>query len=170
MSRLRYIDPQSSQTLREGVLEARVAEGAEDAVGNVSSDLVQDIHAHDAIHVLFGCSTDLRGEILAHVWTVFGTTMTMADMHRVNRHADHRQALKEIGYRRLLRTWATTLPLIVITVVSAWRMRRRWVADDFEQHLDQSLETLRAEYGIRLTRHRAGAVGRGGAWLRRAQG
>ena len=35
-----------------------------------ASDLIKQ---HDAIHVVFGCTTELKDEVLADFWTVFGT-------------------------------------------------------------------------------------------------
>lgn len=166
---LRYTDPRSSQTLREGIMEARQAEGVDDAASTVAHDLAEDIDAHDAIHVLFGCSTDLRGEILAHVWTMVGTTTTMRDMSRVTRHADHRSALSKVGHFRLFRAWLRSLPAIAITVVRALRMHRQWPVSAYRADLDRPLQELRDEYGIRLPK--GGQGGRGaGALLRHEVG
>lgn len=91
MKYLEYLKPTSNQTLREGIAELRRAEGAEnDAAECMAPELLTDIDTHDAIHVLFGCPTNLAGEIVAHVWTAFGTTVSMQDMHRVNQHRDHK--------------------------------------------------------------------------------
>ena len=151
MKKLEYLNPQSTQTLLEGIRELRTAESAEaNAADNVAPELVDDIDAHDAIHVLFGCPTNLFGEIIAHVWTAFGTTMTMRDMHRVNRHNDHRQVLAKIGHGRLLKTWLFSLPRIVVTLLRVLRMKRRWPAEDYGTYLDQRLCDLRDNFGIRL--------------------
>ena len=80
----RYLSQDCPMTLREGIEELRKAEGAaEDASTKVSAELSRDLGIHDAIHVLFGCRTDLAGEVVAHVWTVFGTTARIRDLHRV---------------------------------------------------------------------------------------
>lgn len=146
-----YLNPRSQQTLRQGVLELRAAEGADgDAAENVAADLVHDIDVHDAIHVLFGCSTDLSGEIVAHVWTLFGTTMELRDMRRVNMHEDHRAVLARIGHRRLLGTWWRSASGIAATVARALRMKRRWPAQDYVEYLDMRLCDIRAQFGITL--------------------
>ena len=151
MKTLRYRDPASTQTLAEGIAELRAAEGAQgDATQYVAPELLDDIDVHDAVHVLFGCSTDLRGEIIAHVWTALGTTMRLRDMQRVNRHEDHRETLAEIGHRRLLKSWAKGLPRVLATVAHALRMKRRWPAADFDRYLDRRLCDIRREFGIRL--------------------
>ena len=152
MKKLEYLNPKSTQTLLAGIRELRTVEGAEeDAVENVVPELLNDINVHDAIHVLFGCPTNLYGEIIAHVWTAFGSTMKVRDMHRVNRHHDHRKVLAKIGHGRLLRTWLYSLLGIVATLVRAMQMRRRWPAADYTLYLDQRLCDLRADFGIRLS-------------------
>ena len=148
---LQYLNPDSSQSLREGIAELRKAEGAEgDAMETISEELLPDIEIHDAIHVLFACSTDLRGEIFAHVWTIFGTTMQMKEMKRVNLHQDHKSALKDIGHRHLLRTWLRNVPKILGTILRSFRMKRRWPAREFSRFLDRPLKDLRREFGIVL--------------------
>lgn len=147
----KYLEPGSTQTLREGVMGLRRAETAgSDAAETFAPELKHDIDVHDAIHVLFACPTTLAGEIIAHVWTAFGTTASLAEMHRVNRHADHRAVLAQIGHRKLLRVWLTSLPHIVATIWNAFRMKRRWRVKDMDSFLDQRLCDIRREHGIQL--------------------
>ena len=151
MKNLNYLNPKATQTLCQAVSELRVSEGAAgDAAGQVAPDLVADINGHDVIHVLFACPTNLKGEILAHVWTAFGTTTKVRDMHRVNMHDDHRAVLADIGHRKLLRTWIRSLPEILITLFRVLRMKRQWPAEDYRSYLDCRLCDLRDEFGIRL--------------------
>ena len=148
---LQYLHPNCTLTLREGIAELRAAEGVEnDAVENVADDLVADLNIHDAIHVLFACPTNLNGEISAHVWTIFGTTLSMQDMHRVNMHEDHRQVLAEIGHRKLIVRWFRSLPKIAMTFYRTRRMTKRWPAYEFTEYLDIPLSDLRLQFGIRL--------------------
>lgn len=148
---MRYLEPSSTQTLREGVMELRRAETSEsDAAETFAPELKHDIDVHDAIHVLFACPTTLTGEIIAHVWTAFGTTASIADMHRVNRHGDHRAVLAQIGHRRLLRTWLRTVPRIITTFRDARRMTRRWPVEEMGSFFDRRLCDIRGEFGIRL--------------------
>ena len=149
--RLRYLNPDCSLTLREGIRELRRAEGADnDAAANVAPELAHDLNVHDAIHVLFGCPTSLAGEVIAHVWTGFGTTARPSDLHRVTSHEDHRQVLSRIGHGRLLRMWLRSLPRIVATLFNAGRMSRRWPVEELEAFLDRPLDEIRREYGIRI--------------------
>lgn len=146
-----YLEPHSTQTLREGIAELRRVEGADaDAAEHFAPELLHDIDTHDAIHVLFACPTTLAGEIIAHVWTAFGTTASLHDMHRVNAHRDHRAVLAQIGHARLLRTWLKNLPRIVTTLLNSHRMTCRWPVEEMSASLDRRLCDLRAKFGIRL--------------------
>ena len=50
---MRYLQPHSTQTLREGVVELRAAESTDaDAAETFAAELKHDIDVHDAIHVL----------------------------------------------------------------------------------------------------------------------
>ncbi|MEM8974561.1 MAG: hypothetical protein AAGD43_21090 [Pseudomonadota bacterium] len=167
MHTLRYLDPVSSQTLRQGIEELKRVEGADgDAAQNVSEDLVDRINLHDAIHVLFACPTDLRGEIAAHVWTAVGTTMTIRNMHDVNQHRDHRQVLSEIGYVNLAATWVRAIPTVIAILWRSRSMNKLWPAYDYQYYLDCRLCDLRSVYGVHVLGVKRRQVGRGGAALR----
>ncbi|MEM9090639.1 MAG: hypothetical protein AAGC93_18060 [Cyanobacteria bacterium P01_F01_bin.53] len=88
MTVLQYLNLNPTQTLREAITALRDLEGPEDAAANVTPELLPDLEIHDVIHVLFGCSTDLANEVMAHLWTVFGTTYPVRDMARVNTHQE----------------------------------------------------------------------------------
>jgi len=148
---MRYLQPDSTQTLREGVAELRAAEGADaDAAETFAPELQHDIAVHDAIHVVFACPTSLAGEIVAHVWTAFGTTASLRDMHRVSGHGDHRAVLAQIGRWRLVRTWFASLPCIIATLCRARRMTRRWPVGEMSTFFDRQLCDIRREVGIQL--------------------
>lgn len=148
---LRYLDPDCPLTLREGIAELRKAEGADgDAAAQVAPDLVHDLDVHDAIHVLFACPTNVAGEVIAHVWTAFGTTAKLADLHRVNAHRDHRQVLAQIGHWRLVKSWLRGLPRIAVAIWRSQRMSRRWPVEEMPGFLDRPLTDIRREFGIRL--------------------
>ena len=167
MADLKYLDPLSRQTLRQGIRELIETEGADGDVQEwVAPDLAEKIDVHDAIHVLFACPTDLRGEIDAHVWTIFGTTMSFSDMHAVNRHSDHKQVLREIGHVTLIKTWVRAIPGLVSIMLRAHRMSARWPVERFRDYLEVPLADIRQAYGIRLSPVRRAIKKRGGAGLR----
>lgn len=165
--KLNYVDPSSKQTLLQGIQELKASEGADrDAAESVSEDLRGAIEVHDVIHVLFACPTNLRGEISAHAWTIFGTTMTVREMHSVNRHTDHRAVLKQIGHGTLVRRWLKAIPSIVDTFNRSRKMSKQWPAVEFEIHLDRPLNEIRSEYNIKLPAPISTEGSSGGASLR----
>ncbi len=168
--RLQYLTPDCPMTLRDGIAELRGAEGADgDAAAKVAPELVHDLDVHDAIHVLFVCPTSVAGEVIAHVWTAFGTSAKLADLHRVNAHQDHRKVLAQIGHRKLVKTWFRSLPQIVGTFRRARRMSRRWPVEQMDVFLDHSLADIRREFGIQIPEPPASMAGSGGAALRFAR-
>ncbi len=165
--KLEYLSPLSSQTLFNAICELRQAEGIEcDASESFASELLDDIDSHDAIHVLFACPTNLSGEIIAHIWTLFGTDISIQDMHRVNVHEDHRIVLREIGYFRLLSMWISSIPLVFRALYRVMRMKRRFPASRFIEFLDHRLVDLRSEFGIVLQPLPSGGHSTQGAALR----
>ncbi len=147
---LRYMNPASTSTLGEAIFELRRAEGVDDMAD--LSDLATTMEPHAAVHVLFGCSTSLLGEVQAHLWMLMGTTTPLAEMHRAASSRDHSAVLKEIGLLNLLATWARALPTVASIFLRSRQMTRRWDATDLERCFDRPLVELRAEYGIRLPR------------------
>lgn len=148
---LEYLNPLSPQTLFNAIRELRQAEGVEyGASESFAPELLNDIDSHDAIHVLFACPTSLSGEVVAHIWTLFGTDTSIQDMHRVNAHEDHRSVLREIGYFRLLSMWVSSIPLVFRALYGVMRMRRRFPSSRFTDFLDHRLVDIRSEYRIVL--------------------
>ena len=150
MRKLKYLEPKSLQTLQEGMQELRAAELDNDASETMAPELARDLDEHDAIHTLFACTTDLKGEVIVHIWTVFGTTMSMRQMRKVNAHDDHKQALRAIGHRKLLGTWLLNLPKILGIALRARHMTRKFPVSGYERYLDKRLCDLREEFRIRL--------------------
>ncbi len=164
-----YLDANCTSTLREAIAELRGLEGVDDASAAVAPEIAPDLDIHDVIHVLFACSTDLRGEILAHIWTMAGTTAKVADLHRVTTHRDHRQALRRIGHGRLLWTWVSKAPLFITVFRRARQMKRRFPVHAVAQYLDRPLCDIRRDFGIRLPARKDTPSGPSyGALVRRA--
>ena len=105
---------------------------------------------HDAVHVVFGCPTTLRGEVLAHVWTVFGTTTKLGEMHRAVAHGMHRDILSAIGHLRLLGVWVRSLPRLARAFRRSRRMTRPWPVEQTATFLDRPLGDIRREFNIVL--------------------
>ena len=145
---LKYKIQNSILTFADGITEFRKFDVQKDEAERVSEELLRDIDEHDAIHTLFGCSTDLIGEILAHVWTYFGTTTETSQMIKVNRHKDHKAALQEIGHLRLLKSWLLNFVSIIKVILKAKRMKHKFPILEYENYLDQELCEIRTEFNI----------------------
>lgn len=148
---LQYIKPDCALTLREGIQELRQAEGADgDLSTDIALEIAESLDLHDAVHVLFACRTTVKGEILAHAWTLFGTNVNLREMHRVTTHRDHAGFLRGIGHKRLVREWAQAVPKIWATFRKARRMKKRWQMEEFARYMDRPLADIRREFGIAL--------------------
>jgi hypothetical protein len=146
----RYLDPSATISLRDGIAELRASERDDDLSETVASDLKGDLHIHDAIHVLFACPTTVAGEVQAHAWTLFGTTVARTDAHRVMRHGDHRKAIAAIGHFRLLTTWLSAIPMLLGVYRKSRAMSSRWPAERLGEFLDLPLDRIRHDYRIRV--------------------
>ncbi|MGK7872911.1 MAG: hypothetical protein AB4426_06230 [Xenococcaceae cyanobacterium] len=155
---LGYLNPGSEMTLREGIKELRVAEGSEgDASQTLSEDFTPALDPHDAVHVLFGCETNLRGEIAAHIWMLFGTTITFREMHQTAKHQEHKSTLKEIGHSKLVHHWLGSLALAVKIIFRSIHMRKRWPIENLSADIDRKLNDIRREYGIKILQPKGAA-------------
>ena len=64
-------------TLQEGLNELYLNAPE---VARVSQLKGKTFHDHDLTHVIFGCDTSLKGEILLNPWILFGTTITRSEL------------------------------------------------------------------------------------------
>lgn len=144
---LDYQRQDSQLTLAQGLREYRQANP--ELIESSDPPSAEMLRRHDAAHVVFGCSTDLRGEVLIHAWTVFATTQSIREAHDASRVMEHRQLFAELGWE-VARTAATTIPGIARAVLQGLRMTRKWPYHDFEAHLDRPLAEIRREFGIRV--------------------
>ena len=147
MTTLDYMHPDSTATMREAIEELRAAEGAEGDMSE-TGELTPKMQPHDAVHVLFGCGTNLFGEVRAHMWMLLGTTARMAEMHQTATSKDHRSVLKDIGYLQLLSIWLRAVPAFVTIAFRSRRMNSKWPIDELPAFLDRRLSDIRAEYRI----------------------
>lgn len=143
-----YQHPDSTMTLRQALAELRGAEA--DVSETVSVETAAALEAHDIVHILFGLDISDLDEVVAHGWMLFGTTLSMADMHEVARHRDHRQLAARMGHGRRAGLFLRALPRLVRATFRARRMAKAWPWMDFDRHLDRPLADLRREFGIVL--------------------
>ncbi len=149
-TQLRFQGQDSHLSLREGLAEYRssVSDLLEEPA--VSAGMREYVEAHDVAHVVFGCDTSGRGEIVLARWSLFGTTDSI------------RPYLRALAYRETARLFLAILDLrnigygiraIPAALTAVWRslfMTRRWPSRDYGAWLDRPLAEIRREFNIRV--------------------
>lgn len=155
----RYQDPESTQTLREGLAEYYAAnpglfDPEELARNEELGQLGRFFAAHDACHVLFGLSTSLADETLADTWTFFGTNVEWRELWSYFRSDAQKEFfrtfLSEVGYGRMLWNSLGAIPRALRAIWRTRSMTRKWSLHEWSAHLDVPLVQLRRDHGIRL--------------------
>ena len=149
---LRYLQQQSDLTLFEGIKELRAFEGTNenDLTSKTTEQFMNALEGHDVIHSLFGCATDVKGEIKVHLWMIFGTTTKMSEIKSALGSKDHKETLKEIGHSNLIRRWFYAIPMAIKIFVLSRRMTKKYPVENFPNNLNDKLNDLRNEYRIRI--------------------
>jgi len=157
---LRYLDRQSTQTLREGLEEYYAAHPNLTDPRQLPEAFARIILAHDVSHVVYGCDTGMYDEL-----KLLPLTWWTSDYH----FGDHVRTLRDpaigpavrIMYDDLIAQhgalWLYTsiffvLPKLLPELVAIWRInrgRRRFVPFlNFEPLLDRTLVTIRQEFDL----------------------
>lgn len=150
---LAYTSPSTRQTLAEGLSEYYAhMEGLLDpeSLSGVSQELFR---LHDTAHVVFGCDTSLRDEVLIDVWTIFGSDVGVWAYAQYLRVPEARDIVTDTGGWHMLTTLVRSLPDIVSTVRHARRMKQKWPWRDHDAYLDRPLAEIRRELGIEILTH-----------------
>ena len=149
---LHYLKQQSELTLFEGIKELRAFEGENE--NNLESKTTEQfknsLEGHDVIHSLFGCSTDVLGEIKVHLWMMFATTTKMSEIKNALGSKDHKTTLKEIGHFNLIKRWFIAIPIAIKIYRRSKKMHKKYPVENFKSNLDQKLKDLRKEYNINI--------------------
>ena len=145
-----YQRQETTQSLRQGLEEYYASDPALLAPADVSSDIAVGLRAHDAMHVVFGCDTSVRGEVVLARWSVFGAKNAMAIYLHGLRSKETRYLFSD--FIRKIRP----LTLLIAGIDSgrallrSLRMRKRWPLFDWEQYADRPLAEIRGDFGIRV--------------------
>lgn len=159
---LGYVAQDSGQTLAEALREYRAAHPGLDAPRTMSAQARAFFAAHDAAHVVFGCTTSLDDEAAVKIASVLGTTAGLGVLHGYGLRESARV------YRRL-----TAVQMIGTAVRSAWivprvawsclRQSERWPWGGEDRFGDVPLVTLRRRFGIRVVGRSSAEVNAGPA-------
>jgi hypothetical protein len=150
--RLRYQQPDSPQTLAEGLAEYYAANVGRvtppEALPPASAALFR---SHDICHVIFGLDTTLADETLVDTRTLLSSDVgARAYAAYLNRDPQARALFRDAGWAAIAWTTVTCLPRIVRAGLEALRMRKRWPWVPPDGYAERSLAELRTEYGVRL--------------------
>ena len=140
----------SSQTLRDGLAEHRTRVANLLKEQDISPGMRQTLLGHDVAHVVFGCDTSARGEIVLARWSLFGTTDSMLPYLRALLHREtlrlFKPALNPLNLWRAVKA----LPAALLAVWRSFFMTRRWPSRDYDAYLDVPLREIRREFNIRV--------------------
>lgn len=137
-------------TLGEAIQKLRASESESNMTNKMSAQIMQAIEQHDAVHVLFNCSTSIQDEIAAHIWMIFATTAKISEMHRAVANQEHRNVLSNIGHLKLMSIWFTSLPRLIGIISKSLRMKKRLAVEELSQLKEKSIIEIRREHGIVL--------------------
>lgn len=107
--------------------------------------------AHDAVHVVFGCGTNLDDELVVKLSSLFGTTGGFAVLRGYRLHESFR-IYRRLHHRDVLHALLHSFYLVPRTVFRSLRQRGKWPWHDFERYADVPLREIRSEFGIRVAR------------------
>jgi hypothetical protein len=119
---------------------------------SMNSVAARAFEQHDAVHVIFGLGTSVQDEIAAHVWMALGTNAKISEMHKAVANAEHRKVLSGIGHLKLIGTWLTSLPRILMIAFATIRMKKKIAFEEIASLKNMQLAEIWSEHGIRAPR------------------
>ena len=140
----------SRLTLREGLAEYRSLVPNLLEEKDVSEGMREYVEAHDVAHVVFGCDTSGRGEIVLARWSLFGTTDSIRPYFRALAYRETARLFMAIFDLRMIAYGIRAVPAAVTAVWRSLFMTRRWPSRDYGAWLDRPLGAIRGEFNIRV--------------------
>lgn len=137
----------SSQTLAEGVAEYYAANPGLVRGRSMSPEARHFFRCHDAVHVVFGCSTALDDEAVVKIASIFGTTEGLRVLKGYRLH-ESMQIYKQIPLGAALASIGRSLVVVPRALLRCLRQRSRWPWADFEQYRGVQLREIRQKFGI----------------------
>lgn len=144
-----YQHQDSGQTLREGLAEYYGAYPDLTRGEALSPDAQAFFQRHDAVHVAYGCDTSLPHEAIVKLSSFFGATEGFGVMQGYRLY-DSLDIYRQLRAADILATLAAAPVIVPRTIWRCLRQPKRWPWTGFEALLDQPLDGLRSEYGIRV--------------------
>ena len=112
-----------------------------------ASDLIKN---HDAIHVVFGCTTELKDEVLADCWTIFGTKFSLKEYVSLLKMDEIKEIVMQPGIPATIGAFVVATPKILRLIFIARGMTKKWDLSDRDRYLDTPLNVIREEFNIKV--------------------
>jgi len=151
---LDFLNPNCTKTLQEGLDELYIHNPDVAATSKLKGKSFQD---HDVTHVIFGCDTSIRGEIILKPWILFGTDISRQEISDYMNDEEVKRLNKE-GIELVGGTFIFSLKLVhmvpqffVTWFLRVRKMKKKWphssISDDM---FNARIVDLRHEYGIQV--------------------
>ena len=147
---MKYLEEGSTQPLREGLAEYYAHNSALLDPARLPVEVAELFRQHDAAHVVFGCDTSLRGEILIDLWTVFATTAGLRGYMKYFKYPQVNRIFAEAGYWRIALALLRCLPDMFRVLARSHQMSGRWPWQGYYRYFDRPLSEIRREFNIRV--------------------
>lgn len=108
------------------------------------------VKAHDISHLLFGCDTQLMGEMQVQLWAKFAVQpLSWRETLAYVRDKESKVLLKNlVGYPRMLIFFIQNFAQVKKIKTKAAKMSKKWRYFEEDNYLSKPLGAIRAEYGI----------------------
>ena len=152
---MEFLEQNCTKTLREGLEELYINNPEVAASSKSKGKSFQD---HDLTHVIFGCDTSIRGEIILKPWILFGTNISKQELMDYSKDEEVKRLRKE-GIALMGGLFITTFKLVFILLPQffhTWFLRVRKMKDQWphssitDDMLQKRIVDLRNEYGIQV--------------------
>jgi hypothetical protein len=110
------------------------------------------VKAHDISHLVFGCDTQLLGEMQVQLWAKFAVQpFGWRETLSYARDKESKVLLKNpVGYRRMLIFFIQNFSQVKKIKLQAAKMPMKWRYFEEDQYMNTTLGDLRAAYGIAI--------------------
>ena len=110
---------------------------------------------HDITHIVFGLNTNLEEEHLLDSWALWGCKIKWKTMYEYMKHPEIKKITKEIykdlGLFGIIKKIIIMIPLKLIVVFRALRMKKKWDYHNFtKEQLSRRISDIRREYNINV--------------------
>ena len=150
MSRCLYENPESTQTLQQGLEEYYRVNPEFNGTGDFLGQPRKTVIAHDVCHIVFGLGGTSEEELIVECMTAFGCRMTVTDIYKIPKTKLVIELWKTFGPWRLAKRFFWTTPRMIRAIWMTLHMKKKWPHFEYEQYRGMPLKDLREEFGIRL--------------------